>query len=126
MSGKSIDYSTTEVSFYKIVCNDLDNSYCYVGHTANFTERKAHHKKVFNGDNYRGSHLKIYQTIRSNGGFSNWNMIEIEKYPCLDSNEAWKRERYHYELLGARKQQLRIIIIKRSPKKGFALICINY
>ena len=25
-------------------------------------------------------------------------MIEIEKYPCNDSNEAGKRERYWYEL----------------------------
>jgi hypothetical protein len=25
-------------------------------------------------------------------------MIEIEKYPCIDSNEATARERYHYEI----------------------------
>ena len=28
-------------------------------------------------------------------------MIEIEKYPCNDKNEACTRERYYYELLNA-------------------------
>ena len=28
-------------------------------------------------------------------------MIEIEKYPCTDSNEARARERYWYEILNA-------------------------
>jgi hypothetical protein len=29
-------------------------------------------------------------------------MIEIEKYPCNDINEATARERYYYELLNAK------------------------
>ena len=39
--------------------------------------------------------------IRTNGNWDNWSMIEIEKYPCNDKNEACARERYWYELLNA-------------------------
>ena len=39
--------------------------------------------------------------IRENEGWNNWSMIEIEKYPCNDKNEACARERYWYELLNA-------------------------
>ena len=37
--------------------------------------------------------------IRKNGGWENWCMIEIEKYPCNDKNEAKARERYWLETL---------------------------
>ena len=91
MTGKAIDYSTKEVSFYKIVCNDFDVKDCYVGHTINFTERKAHHKKVCNGENYKQHHYKIYETIRANGGIGNWNMIEIEKRIVSSQREAERK-----------------------------------
>ena len=42
MPRKPIDYSKT-IS-YKIVCNDLSITDCYVGHTTDFTKRKSHHK----------------------------------------------------------------------------------
>jgi len=29
--------------------------------------------------------------------YMNWSMIEIEKYPCKDNNEARKREREWFE-----------------------------
>ena len=29
--------------------------------------------------------------MRDNGGWQNWSMIEIEKYPCNDQQEATKR-----------------------------------
>jgi hypothetical protein len=51
--------------------------------------------------NKRDKHynLKIYRIIRKNGGWMNWSMIEIEKYPCKDSIEACKKERELYESL---------------------------
>ena len=59
---------------------------------------------------------KIYQCIRDNGGWENWNMIEIEKYPCNDGNEARKRERYWYETLGA---SLNVCLPSRSHKEYY-------
>jgi len=43
----------------------------------------------------------LYNFINANGGWDNWEMIELEKYPCKDSNEAYARERYWKEKIGA-------------------------
>ena len=101
MPKKDIDYSKTII--YKIVCNDLNITDVYVGHTTNFIKRKARHKYDCNNINGKAYNYKIYTTIRDNGGFENWSMIEIEKFQdCNDINEASARERYYYELLNAK------------------------
>ena len=97
MPRKEIDYSKTVI--YKIVCNDLNVKDVYVGHTTDFTKRKVSHKGVLNCPNHHNYNLKVYTTIRDNGGWENWTMIEIEKYPCNGKNEACSRERHFYELL---------------------------
>jgi hypothetical protein len=90
------EYSNTII--YKIVCNDLTITDCYVGHTTNFTKRKHQHKENCNMTTSKHYNYKIYTTIRSIGGWINWSIIEIEKFPCLDANEARARERHWYEL----------------------------
>ena len=97
MPKKNIDFSKTII--YKIVCNDLNITDVYVGHTTNFINRKARHKTNCNNINGKAYNFKIYNTIRNNGGWLNWSMIEIENYLCNDINEACARERYWYELL---------------------------
>ena len=101
MPKKIIDYSKTII--YKIVCNDLNITDVYVGHTTNFINRKARHKSNCNNINGNEYNFKIYNTIRNNGGWDNWSIIEIEKFQdCNDINEACARERYWYELLNAK------------------------
>ena len=101
MPKKDIDYSKTII--YKIVCNDLNITDVYVGHTTNFIKRKARHKSDCNNINGKAYNYKIYTIIRDNGGFENWSMIEIEKFQdCNDINEASARERYYYVLLNAK------------------------
>jgi hypothetical protein len=92
-----IDYSKTII--YKIVCNDLNINDVYVGSTTDFTRRKRQHKHCCNSEKSKSYNYKVYQTIRCNGGWDNFTMIEIEKYNCNDSNEAHARERHYYELL---------------------------
>jgi len=99
MPRKPIDYSKTVM--YKIVCNDLAVTDCYVGSTTDFICRKNEHKHACNISTKTNHHLKIYQTIRANGGWENWSMIEIEKFSCQDKNEATERERYWFETLNA-------------------------
>ena len=99
MPKKDINYQNTII--YKIVCNDLNIKHVYVGHTTDFTKRKARHKYDCINHNSKKRNLKVYETIRDNGGWENWSMIEIEKYNCNDCNEACSRERYWYELLNA-------------------------
>jgi hypothetical protein len=99
MPKTATDYSKTVI--YKIVCNDLNVTDVYVGHTTNFRNRKNHHKSSCSNENSKDYNLKVYQVIRENSGWGNWSMIEIEKYPCNDGNEARKKERYWFEILNA-------------------------
>ena len=99
MPRKEIDYSKTII--YKIVCDDIDISECYVGHTTEFTKRKYKHKYSCNTETHHTHNYNVYKFIRSNNGWDNWSMIEIEKYPCIDANEACSRERYWLEILKA-------------------------
>jgi hypothetical protein len=114
MPKKSMDYSNTVI--YKLVCNDLNITDCYVGHTTNFKQRKNDHKRTCNIESRRGHNLNVYKFIRENGGFEKWSMIEIEKYPCADGNEARKRERFWYENL---KATLNTGIPSRTQKEWF-------
>jgi hypothetical protein len=99
MPKTAIDYSNTVI--YKIVCNDLNVTDVYVGHTTDFRKRKCAHKSNCSNENNKVYNFKIYQTIRENDGWSNWSMIEVEKYPCNDGNEAREKERYWFETLNA-------------------------
>jgi hypothetical protein len=94
MPKTEIDYSLGLI--YKIVCDDITVTNIYVGSTTNFTKRKSQHKSLCNKKD-----LKIYHSINDNGGWDNWSMIEIEKYPCKDKRELESRERYWFELLNA-------------------------
>ena len=64
-------------TFYKICCLDENVTEVYVGSTKNFTRRKYEHK--YNSTNH---HYKIYQFIRNNGGWDNFNMIPIREEEC--------------------------------------------
>ena len=94
-----IDYSKTCI--YKLVHkDDVDNENIYIGSTTDFRKRKNEHKsRIFKIGNQHYNQKK-YVYIRENGGWDNWIMIEIEKYPCNDKREAETRERYwidHYK-----------------------------
>jgi hypothetical protein len=93
------DYSKNLI--YKIVCNDLSIKECYVGHTTDFTRRKQSHKSKCHNEKGIHYNLKVYKTIRENGGWINFSMIEIEKYPCKDDNEARAKEREWFERLNS-------------------------
>ena len=104
------DYSKGLI--YKIVCNDLTITHLYVGSTTNFINRKSCHKYAC-----IKNILNIYQVINKNGGWENWSMLEIEKFPCIDGNELRTRERYWYETLNAGLNSQRPIITKEEKQK---------
>ncbi len=104
----SINYSKTII--YKIVCKDLNITEGYVGHTTNFIKRKNKHKNNCLKHFYEKHNCKIYQFIRENGNWENWDMIEIEKYPCNDANEARARERYWYEILNSKLNSVKPLL----------------
>ena len=93
MPKTPIDYLNTII--YKLVHKeDYDNANIYIGSTTDFIERKHQHKNSCNNEKQKGYNEKKYQYIRDNGGWNEWNMIEIQKYPCNDKREAEAREEY--------------------------------
>jgi hypothetical protein len=99
MPKTPINYENT--SIYKIVCKDLNITDCYVGHTTDLVKRKNQHKRNSINPNSKSYHIKVYQFIRNNKGWDNFDTILVEKYPCDNVNEAKKRERYWIEQLKA-------------------------
>ena len=116
MPRLNVDYSRMVI--YKIVCNDLNITDCYVGSTTDFAKRKYAHKYTCINEKRTNHNLKVYKIIRENGGWDNWSMLEIEKYPCIDGNEASLRERHWYELLNSK---LNTLVPSRSNEEYHAL-----
>jgi hypothetical protein len=113
MPRKEIDYSKNII--YKIECNDLNITDCYVGHTTEFRKRKAAHKSDCNNIKSKNYNYNVYKFIRENGGWENWTMVMIQRYPCDDALEAGKRERYWFKRLNA---TLNTYIPSRSQKES--------
>ena len=86
---------------YKLVCKDINVKECYVGSTGNTRIRKAHHKSDCNNVNGKNFNFRVYQYIRENDGFQNWELIVLETVQYNQKFELRARERHHMELLGA-------------------------
>ena len=101
MPKKEINYSNSCV--YKICCNDINITDCYVGSTTNLIERRRTHKGACNNENSKHSNYNVYKFIRDNGGWGNWTVVLVESYPeCKSKKELHKFERYHMEQLEAK------------------------
>ena len=99
MPKKPINYSKAVI--YKICCKNPDVTDVYVGSTTEFSKRKNGHKTACNNKNSKKHNLHVYNFIRDNGCWDNWEMIEIEKYQATDRLDLLKRERYWLEQLHA-------------------------
>ena len=102
---------------YKLChCNDLNNENIYIGSTTNFRMRKNQHKTICNNEKSKKYNYPVYNYIRDNGGWDEWQMIPIEVFPCNDKKELEVRERHHIELL---KPTLNKIIPTRTHKQWY-------
>ena len=90
MKKQPTDYSKGLI--YKICCNDENIKDIYIGSTVDFKTRKGSHKSsCHNEKDKEYTHYK-YKFIRDNGGWSNWTMIELYKYPCINKRELEQEE----------------------------------
>ena len=106
MPRKPIDYTNTH--FYKIVCKDISINDCYIGHTTDFKRRKSNHKRTcYNENDQVHYNIYLYQFIRENGGFDNFDMILINTECCENAFYAKKREREYIEELNATLNQIK-------------------
>lgn len=90
----SKNYSNSVI--YKIYCKDENVKDIYIGETTDFTRRKYKHKVDCNKEyhKYKTSTLTLYQAINSNGGWCNWNIEVIEKFPCENKQQLLDRETF--------------------------------
>ena len=83
---KPSNYQNTVI--YKINCKEESIVDFYIGHSTNFKLRTSLHK-FYSKTNTN----KLYEFIRANGGWDNFDIQVIENYPCISRGEAHKRER---------------------------------
>lgn len=114
MPKKGINYSN--VYFYKIVCRDLSITDCYIGSTTDFTKRKYSHKTRCNNENDSHYNIPLYQFIRQNQGWNNFDMVLIETGSFENSLEVHKHERALIEALGA---SINARVPSRSKKEQY-------
>ena len=86
MPQTKIDYSKTII--YKI--QHIENlELLYVGHTTNYEKRKSQHKCNSKSVNQT---LKLYLTIRKNGGWDMFKMTPVKEVVCTSKYDALTEE----------------------------------
>jgi hypothetical protein len=88
-----------EITQYQIIAKDNSIDLKYNGHTTDFERRKSQHIRVCNNCNSSQYNFKLYQTIREQNGFDNFEFVILEKHFVDDIIEARIREQYWYDLL---------------------------
>ena len=84
MPKNQMDYSQTVI--YKICCKDVSVTDIYIGHTTNFIQRKHNHKTCCCNENSKNHNMNVYKFIRKNGGWNNWDIIQIEQINCNNNS----------------------------------------
>jgi len=79
MPLNNIDYSKTII--YKIQHKEKKELF-YVGHTTNFDSRKYQHKTSADLSKKSSSTSKLYNVVRENGGWGEFDMIPIRQVEC--------------------------------------------
>jgi len=74
-------------TFYKIYCK-TNPDLVYIGSTRDFKARTRKHISVCNKPNNKNYNLKVYKTIRENGGWDNWLIEAIVFQDDLTEKEA--------------------------------------
>jgi hypothetical protein len=118
MPKTEIDYSNTII--YKITCKDPNVTDIYVGYTTNFIQRKHTHKQSCTNIKSTNYKCKLYEVIRNNGGWNNWQMEIINIFNCADHYEARQKEQIYFIEL-----QATLNSIEPMPKQKHKKAAVN-
>ena len=88
-----------ESIIYKLCCKDTTIEDIYIGSTTNFRRRKCAHKNSCNDVNSKEYLLYKNMFIRDNGGWDNWDMIQIKEVSCNSKRELETEERKVFDEL---------------------------
>ena len=112
---------------YKICPKNKDLNFCYIGQTTNFSNRKAQHmRNTTNAGDKKHYHLKHYETIRNNGGWDEWEMVELEKFNDKTKLEARIREQELIKEHNANLNMLSAFITEEERKATKKVVTEKY
>jgi hypothetical protein len=94
-----VDYSRTII--YKIYCLDPNITDIYIGYSTNLDKRTSYHASACKKKDNKKDDLYVHNFIRDNGGWVNWHLEMIEKYPCIYKNDVQFRVNYWIETSNA-------------------------
>ena len=95
---------------YKIYCKDPEVKETYIGSTKKFYNREQSHKSNCANSNSKEYNTFLYQFIRQNGGWDNFNMEIIEEFDEISKDDLLEKEK-HYIKVNESK------LNKNSPKQ---------
>ena len=84
------DYKNSVI--YRIYCKNPDILECYIGSTKCFEDRFYTHKSMCNTKHNKQHNLYLYQFIRDNGGWDNFDKEILEYYNCNNNEELTLKE----------------------------------
>jgi len=115
MPKTDIDYSNTII--YKITCKDHTIKDVYVGYTTNFVQRKYAHKQGCTNIKSPNYNCRLYEVIRNNKGWDNWNMEIVDFFNCKDNYDARQKEQEYFILLNATLNSIEPLSLPRPKPK---------
>ena len=88
-----VDYGKTII--YMIRCKDTTVNDVYIGYTASYKRRMSVHKRCAVNPLNRDYNMRMYNVIRSYGGWNNWRIEILETAECstkldgLEIEQKW-------------------------------------
>ena len=83
---------------YKLRCKDDNVKEFYIGSSINIKDRMINHKSDCNNPNSLKYNYKVYQYIRSNGGWFNWAYTILEECDVEDKDDLVLNYERKYQL----------------------------
>tara|TARA_B000000565_G_C23754279_1_gene365883 strand:- start:419 stop:1333 length:915 start_codon:yes stop_codon:yes gene_type:complete len=117
---KEIDNNMNNNVIYKIYCKDENIKDFYIGSSTNLYVRINVHKCRCNNKDTDGYYLKLYEFIRENGGWENFNIEVIEYFNCNSKKELIQKEQEYINKLKPSLNYLNAYVtdeIKKERKK---------
>ena len=106
--------SMKQYTIYTLTCKDVEVPGIYVGSTSDFAKRLIVHHSDSNVETNK--QRKVYKSINSNGGWSNWDFKFLQVLTCTES-DARILERFWYDFLKADLNLVRPYITDEERKR---------
>ena len=110
---KEIDNNMNNTVIYRIYCKNETIKDFYIGSSTNLSVRIGVHKCRCNNKDTEGYYLKLYEFIRENGGWENFNVEVIEYFNCNSKKKLIQKEQ---EYINKLKHSLNYLNAYRSEE----------